>query len=291
MFRLRSHQLTALAIFALIVGVYTTLAVWFPVAYIWGTYEDLVGEWGQTWLFALACGASVLAARRCRTRRWFFVVLATALFYTVMEEISWGQRIFGFESPDVFRRYNLQRETNLHNILVGPFSTTTKDVIEYGLASALVLYGLFFPLALRWKLAPACWLDRHGVASPPLYLWPFFVTAGWLETAPFHFNEAEIAELLVGFALVVTPLHYWHAQARGVEPHPPPDWPGGAVRGMSVLILSVFGLAAALAVTSAWSFYQASGNRAGIENRLLNGYEKFAKRYDKYGRWDIVARL
>lgn len=42
--------------------------------------------------------------------------LALFAFLCGGEEISWGQRILEFESPDVFKQINVQSETNLHNI-------------------------------------------------------------------------------------------------------------------------------------------------------------------------------
>jgi len=33
-----------------------------------------------------------------------------------LEEISWGQQLLGFHTPELVKHYNLQRETNLHNL-------------------------------------------------------------------------------------------------------------------------------------------------------------------------------
>ena len=38
-----------------------------------------------------------------------------ALLYYFFEEISWGQHIFGWETPDFFMKINSQNETNIHN--------------------------------------------------------------------------------------------------------------------------------------------------------------------------------
>ena len=48
--------------------------------------------------------------------RLFFGVLAIAAFYTVMEEISWGQRLLDIETPDFFWEQNIQEEMNIHNL-------------------------------------------------------------------------------------------------------------------------------------------------------------------------------
>jgi len=45
----------------------------------------------------------------------FFLLFSFALFILFMEEISWGQRIFGLQVPDVLQQTNAQKEINLHN--------------------------------------------------------------------------------------------------------------------------------------------------------------------------------
>ena len=39
-----------------------------------------------------------------------------ALIYYFLEEISWGQHLFSWESPNFFVEFNNQKETNFHNI-------------------------------------------------------------------------------------------------------------------------------------------------------------------------------
>ena len=54
--------------------------------------------------------------------RWFLFVtfcLGVFLLFSAGEEISWGQRILGIESPEYFQKNNTQHETNLHNLVGG----------------------------------------------------------------------------------------------------------------------------------------------------------------------------
>ncbi len=263
----------------------------FPVAYIWGTYEDLLGEWVQVFLFAGGFAFALMNAIRGSNHRLFFGILALALFYTVMEEISWGQRIFGWSSPEIFREYKLQRETNLHNLLVGPYSTVTKDVVSYALAIALLAYGLVYPVLMRLQWQPAVWFYARGLASPPLYLAPFFVAAAWLETAPLQFNEAEVAAILVGVALFAMTAECWFAHRHQLSIHTLPPWNQGASRGFARILAVGLALAPGLAASTTWWFYHSPQQPPTIENRLLNGYEKFAGRYENYRRWHSVVDL
>ena len=284
--------MTATLLFVGVVGTYVVLALYNPPGYVFATYEDLIGEWLQTFAFAAALVFSALIAASRGPFRWFFALLALACFYTVMEEISWGQRLLGFDTPELLKTAgNLQGEANLHNLLTGPIATPAKAIIEYLLAAAFVGYGLLYPLALRWKWAPVLWLERIGIAAPPLYLWPFFVTAAFLELGPLNFNEAEIAELLVALALAVFTAHYWFAR-RTV-----PDLPAGAVlashmapRYTLVILATVFAIGVGATATT-YAMYTSPKSRPKIDARLLNGYEKFASRYGSHGRWDVAVQL
>ena len=44
-----------------------------------------------------------------------FLIFSMILFVLFMEEISWGQRIWDLQTPDILRQTNAQKEINLHN--------------------------------------------------------------------------------------------------------------------------------------------------------------------------------
>ena len=69
-------------------------------------------------------GRAVLVLRaKHRTRsphRWIlrvYVLLMLGFFLVAMEEVSWGQRLFGWETPGSLFEFNFQNETNLHCFL------------------------------------------------------------------------------------------------------------------------------------------------------------------------------
>lgn len=49
-------------------------------------------------------------------RNLWFLALGLLMLACFGEEISWGQRIFGWDTPAVLKEANAQRETNLHNL-------------------------------------------------------------------------------------------------------------------------------------------------------------------------------
>jgi len=285
------HKLVILSTFLAIVLAYALMAAYYPIAYIWATYEDLIGEWCQTYFFLAASILSVLVALQKTRYRWFFTVLAIACSYVVLEEISWGQRIFGFGTPDFLKSRNLQGEANLHNLFTGPYKTLLKDLLSLAVAMALIGYGLLYPIArsMNWRIA--LWLDKLGIAPPPLVLWPFFSVAGIFELKPLSFNEAEIAELLVGMALAATALHYYFAASRNIRVVGNGEWSRNDSLVMGrwlIIMLTVVVVAAGLTTVA---FYSLPQNRIRVDNRIERGVEKFAARYERYGQCDIANSL
>lgn len=291
MLRKKGVQLFAGVLFAMVMGTYGVLAVKYPMGYIWATYEDLFGEWIQFWCYVVTLVLSIrLVLGRSRYRP-FFVLLALGCFYVAMEEISWGQRLLGFASPDYFRKNNLQSEANLHNLLTGPFTTTVKSAISYALAGALIIFGLVYPLTVHRRWRAATWLESRGLASPPLYLWPYFVTAGILELDFVGFNEAEVAEVLVGLGLVQMAILYAFSQRRGWSALQTGLWPTPAQFQLSARAGVATYCVLMHATITTLALYAVPSSRAGIENRIENGLDKFAGRYKRYGQWSMATNL
>ena len=80
--------------------------------------ENLTALW-----FLLA--GLLLAATACRERswplRWVYMLATAAFLFAAGEEISWGQRLFGWATPEFLRDLNDQGETNIHNIYTHAF--------------------------------------------------------------------------------------------------------------------------------------------------------------------------
>lgn len=83
------------------------------------TREDGPVEYATFACFLVASILAGLAARRVRadrTRLLAVGALALVLFVAAGEEISWGQRLLGVETPAVLVDGNQQDELNLHNV-------------------------------------------------------------------------------------------------------------------------------------------------------------------------------
>ncbi len=275
---------TAIILWVVVVSLFVVFIEKFPQLYILATYEDLPGEWTQVFFFAATFFSCFLLIRYPNPYRVFFTLLALACFYVVGEEISWGQRLFSFASPEFFQRHNLQQEFNLHNFLTGPVATWPKRVVEICLAAGLVGYGLIYPLLHGSGNRLAQWLADHGLPVPPLYLSPYFVTGALCEVRLFSFNEAEIAELLIAMALVFLTLHHQHLLLKQ-------EGQSHASRGLALAMIGVVCFALIGAGSMSWYTMKSPELREQTAKRINAGQKKFAARYGRYGDWQNAASL
>ncbi|WP_133175987.1 hypothetical protein [Yoonia sediminilitoris] len=81
--------------------------------------EDGLIEYGSALMLLMASLIALINSfsREMRpSSRGFFIFLTLLFFAMCGEEVSWGQRIFGFETPKALAEVNVQEELNLHNM-------------------------------------------------------------------------------------------------------------------------------------------------------------------------------
>src|SRR3546814_761167 len=155
-----------------------------PGGYMALVREDGPVEWATTLAYLLACGFALHLGLRLRRRAApvlpflpvLYVLLACGLFVVAMEEISWGQRLMGIETPETVASTNVKGELNFHN----------HEDFPLELAFAIVgFYGAF----ARFLVPPAL-KRRYRVATelltPPPALFLYFFCAFAL-FAYFHY--------------------------------------------------------------------------------------------------------
>lgn len=81
-------------------------------------------------------------------KRLSFLGFAVLFFLTVGEEISWGQRIFGIETPNFIKGVNVQEEITLHNLNIfqGENAIIPLSAGQLSVAFAL-MFGFAIPVA------------------------------------------------------------------------------------------------------------------------------------------------
>lgn len=71
---------------------------------------------------------AMTARRYFRQHNWLggalSILICLVLFVMAGEELSWGQRIFGWATPEAISKINAQNETNLHNMATQAFQNT-----------------------------------------------------------------------------------------------------------------------------------------------------------------------
>jgi hypothetical protein len=176
--------------------------------YLWG--ENKLVESFQFPIFALAGVMGVITAWHMlkqmeRPYIWLtYGVFALVMTFIAMEEIAWGQQLFGFKAPDFIRRFNVQNEFTFHNVSLLQDRT---DFLNLGFALA---GGLGLWLTVKRK---------HTLVGVPMILTPWMslilvlsLIGIWVdlfvEVRPVNYSihiQTESAELLIAITGVFYP--------------------------------------------------------------------------------------
>ncbi|GGA97295.1 hypothetical protein [Allosediminivita pacifica] len=126
--------------------------------------EDGPIEYGTAvFLFLGACVLVSRAVGGAGSRGLVFAALtgiyALLFFLAAGEEVSWGQRIFGLETPEALAQRNDQQELTFHNLVVGGVKL---DEVIFGNLLSVVLLSYLIGLTLLWPRF--AWVRRFSEA-------------------------------------------------------------------------------------------------------------------------------
>jgi len=117
-------------------------------------------------------------------RNIFFLLLGLLFFFGAGEEISWGQRIFHFHTPDILR-HNIQQEFNLHNLPLFDVKTDMHNMKTGFIATHLSMVylfkafcfsiGIIIPFLYNISAPFQKLMDKINFPVPPLWLGLFFL--------------------------------------------------------------------------------------------------------------------
>lgn len=192
-------------------------AVPFPRWFLWLIDEDSLLE---TLQFVLILAAAVLLARLSATlfrggrggMGTLYLLATLGAVFVAGEEISWGQRIFGWSTPEALETLNAQQEISVHNIhgLHGPFIYAVMLSGMYG--TVLPILALTLPPERR--RSPAAYLLLPPLCLVPEFFMPFgyrlcrlvlrpelYVAPGYRVFVITEFNE--LTEVCLYFGLLV----------------------------------------------------------------------------------------
>jgi len=130
--------------------------------------ENGIHEWLQ---FAFMIGVFILAVKTLKSmdrknNKWLVAwIMGAAIgsFYVAFEEISWGQWIFNWSTPQELKEINYQGETNLHNTSKW-LNQKPRLILEIG----IIVGGIIIPALSMLK--PKWLPKRFNIIYPPNFL-------------------------------------------------------------------------------------------------------------------------
>ena len=127
---------------------------------------------------------------RVRAFTWTVALIGTlACLYIAGEEMSWGQHLFHWKTPEYWAAVNRQAETNLHNTY-DIFEKTPRLILQLGILAG----GLLVPLAAVFS--PWVRANRFSLFLPAAALVPTAIGVAFFKTVDKLQQLAAIPNLL-----------------------------------------------------------------------------------------------
>ena len=182
--RRRSFLLLALAFF--LMGCVVVLKLSVQDIY---RYKRLLGEGGileylQALILFTSAWVSWLIARdlwrrlAMRLHAVIYGIISFIMLFVGLEEIAWGQVLFGWKTPENIAAVNAQNQTTIHNL---EFFQNHLDLNLFLVSVVLLVFVLWRP-SVRWIQTRK--LDGERISNSaffiPRYFWPLFFCAAFL---------------------------------------------------------------------------------------------------------------
>jgi len=144
--------------------------------------ENAIFELSTALFFLIASVILFLLFKR--TRNIFFILLSILFFLGAGEEISWGQHLMHFSTPNYLNKINVQNEFNLHNIEIfntGNFDGSKKTgihrLLEINFLFRLfcLFYGIIIPFLMMQSKKITDFINYIKMPTPNLSVGVFFM--------------------------------------------------------------------------------------------------------------------
>jgi hypothetical protein len=156
-------------------------------------------------IFAAFIVALVTAISRALKDRPFlraWLVLAElCCLYVAGEEMSWGQHILHWSTPEYWAAINDQQETNFHNTSSW-LDQKPRLILEIG----VIVGGLLFPLLQKYK--PSLLPSRFAVIYPAVNMWVIAALVLFMKFADklapdMFYRDSEVGEIYLFYFVLV----------------------------------------------------------------------------------------
>jgi len=167
----------------------------------------------------------------------FYLLLAIIFFMGAGEEISWGQRIFNFSTPETLEEVNVQKEFNIHNIDI--FNTYDENGAKKGLAKLITIGFLFklfwlsfciiLPIIFMSNNILTRFLRKINLPVPPLSIGIFFLVS-WViykiivkfffipgQPPVYYLTVGEMDESVSAFIFLVLGIYFYNYEKRNIK--------------------------------------------------------------------------
>lgn len=189
--------------------------------------ENAIFELSTALFFLIASVILFLLFKR--TKNIFFILLSILFFVGAGEEISWGQHLIHFSTPNYLNKINVQNEFNFHNIEVfntGNFDGSKKSGLERLLEINFLFrifclfYGIAIPFLMIQSKTISNFIHKIKMPTPKLSIGVFFII-NWfvyklvLMILPkgnniyYYLTASEIFECLYAFIFLCISYEYY----------------------------------------------------------------------------------
>ncbi|MBC7509446.1 MAG: hypothetical protein H7320_11975 [Ferruginibacter sp.] len=204
---------------------------------LWGK-EDSFFEWLTALFYFISFVLLLLTFKK--NRNIFLVLLGMVMLFGAGEEISWGQRIFGFATPEEINKLNVQHEFNIHNLVIfngkymnGELKTGLSRFFEIDMLFKIftIFFGLVLPFCVYHFKFIASLTKKFKIPVPPISIGIFFAIS-WiglklsLAAIPLEKNTThywriymagpEIAEFVSAYIMAVVSLYFYNNRNKNI---------------------------------------------------------------------------
>ena len=190
--------------------------------------EDQLFEY-LTAIFFFAASI-ILLLTFIRTKNYFILVLSVLFFAGSGEEISWGQRLINYETPEKIKEINVQGELTIHNLEIfnshefeGDHKKGLSRLTEINFLFKIftILFGIVLPFCVYHISSVNKITRRLKVPVPPFTIGMFFMVS-WLtyrillsfilpagHHEQYYDTAGEIFECLEAFILLMISIYFY----------------------------------------------------------------------------------
>lgn len=165
-----------------------------------------------------------------------YVFFALIFFIGMGEEISWGQRIFNYGTPEYFKEKNIQNELNLHNLelfdsknIEGEYKSGISYILSINFLYKLfwLVYGLILPVVYSFSVIVKNAANKISLPVPPIILGSLFII-NWTickvmltyllpdgRSDQYYYSVGEIREFGAAFIFMILGVYFYQTTSKG----------------------------------------------------------------------------